>query len=155
FLLKLNTSRKNCKKDLVEERSLALVKGNEQIIISLKKQSTALVVMVASNKHSLLHYEDLTLPSVIVMTANMGCAQCRKKVSQVLSKMTGRNFDGLREYTVDVSNKQVIVKADFGFRWNVKDHLSKSEKRKDWRSLQLFKSCFGPICYSSKQVVAD
>ncbi|XP_017972763.1 PREDICTED: uncharacterized protein LOC18606275 [Theobroma cacao] len=108
--------------------------------------------MVASNKHSLLHYEDLTLPSfqVIVMTANMVCAQCRKKVSQVISKMTG-----LREYTVDVSNKQVIVKADFGFRWNVKDHLSKSEKRKDWRSLQLFKSCFGPICYSSKQVVAD
>ncbi|KAK5836999.1 hypothetical protein PVK06_012805 [Gossypium arboreum] len=30
------------------------------------------------------------------MSANRGCAQCREKVSKVTSKMTGRNFDGLR-----------------------------------------------------------
>ncbi|KAK5777543.1 hypothetical protein PVK06_045510 [Gossypium arboreum] len=34
------------------------------------------------------------LIKVIVMSANMGCAQCREKVSKVTSKMTGRNFDG-------------------------------------------------------------
>ncbi|KAK5825760.1 hypothetical protein PVK06_020625 [Gossypium arboreum] len=30
------------------------------------------------------------------MGANRGCAQCREKASKVTSKMTGRNFDGLR-----------------------------------------------------------
>lgn len=76
------------------------------------------------------------------MTANMGCAQCRKKVSQILSKVTG-----LREYTVDVSNKQVILKADFGFRWDVEDDLSKNEKIRDWNPLK-------KICLN-KQIVAD
>ncbi|KAK5831793.1 hypothetical protein PVK06_015592 [Gossypium arboreum] len=51
---------------------------------------------MASNTKTLLHFEDLALPSVIVMSANKGCAQCREKVSKVTSKMTGRNFDGLR-----------------------------------------------------------
>ncbi|XP_022758774.1 uncharacterized protein LOC111305466 [Durio zibethinus] len=82
------------------------------------------------------------------MTANMGCAQCRKKVSQVVSKMKG-----LREYIVDVSNKKVIVKADLGFHWNVKDDLSESEKRKDWHPLEVFK-CLSPICFK-KQLEAD
>ncbi|XVF10821.1 hypothetical protein REPUB_Repub07fG0216500 [Reevesia pubescens] len=78
------------------------------------------------------------------MTANMGCAQCRKKVSLLISKITG-----VREYIVDVSNKQVIVKADFGFDWNVKDNLSKTEKRKDWHPLEVFK-CLSPICFSKQ-----
>ncbi|XVF51722.1 hypothetical protein PTKIN_Ptkin04bG0207500 [Pterospermum kingtungense] len=121
------------------------------IIINLNRQSRELILMVASNKNSLLHFEDLTLPSfqVIVMTANMGCARCRERVSQVISKMTG-----LREYTVDVSNKQVIVKADFGLRWDVEEEeLPKNEKIKDWHPLKTFK-CLSLICLN-KLLVAD
>ncbi|XVE57669.1 hypothetical protein DITRI_Ditri04bG0108100 [Diplodiscus trichospermus] len=75
----------------------------------------------------------------------MGCAQCRKKISQVISKMTG-----LREYTVDISNKLVTVKADFGFRCNAKDYLSKDEKRKHWHPLKVFKYCLSLICFGKK-----
>ncbi|KAK8520836.1 hypothetical protein V6N13_076972 [Hibiscus sabdariffa] len=63
---------------------------------------------------------------VIVMTANMGCDECRKKVSRVLSKVTG-----LREYIVDLSNKQVIIKADFGIPWEVENGFSKTGTRQD------------------------
>ncbi|MBA0689620.1 hypothetical protein Goari_007341 [Gossypium aridum] len=117
------------------------------------------------------------------MSANMGCAQCREKVSKVTSKMTGRNFDGfhqlkncgqigleqigtfrikeivvqlagLREYTVDVSNKQVVVKADFGFRWKLKNEFSKTEKRKYWHVLGVLK-CLGLICFCKQIALAD
>ncbi|KAL1170400.1 hypothetical protein V6Z11_A05G210700 [Gossypium hirsutum] len=47
---------------------------------------------MASNTKTLLHFEDLALLSVIVMSANRGCAQCREKVSKVTSKMTGAGF---------------------------------------------------------------
>nr|POF09884.1 hypothetical protein CFP56_53431 [Quercus suber] len=54
------------------------------------------------NEKSLLYTENLTPPSVVVLTANMGCKRCRQRVSQVASKMTG-----LKEYTVDVHNRQI------------------------------------------------
>ncbi|XP_019447820.1 PREDICTED: uncharacterized protein LOC109350963 [Lupinus angustifolius] len=62
------------------------------------------------DKHSLSYKENLTLPpfQVIVMTANMECNRCRKRVFKVVSKMTG-----LTEYTLDVSKKQVTIKGDF------------------------------------------
>ncbi|XP_052879312.1 uncharacterized protein LOC108476923 [Gossypium arboreum] len=106
---------------------------------------------MASNTKTLLHFEDLALPSfqVIVMSANMGCAQCREKVSKVTSKMTG-----LREYIVDVSNKQVVVKADLGFRWKLKNEFSKTEKRKYWQLLGVFK-CLGLICFCKQIALAD
>ncbi|XP_044485536.1 uncharacterized protein LOC123211075 isoform X2 [Mangifera indica] len=68
--------------------------------------------MVALTHNSLMYSENLTLPTfqVIVMNANMGCAECRQRVSQLTSKI-----NGLKEYTVDVPNKQVIVKGDLGF----------------------------------------
>ncbi|KAG4930408.1 Copper transport protein CCH [Glycine max] len=63
-----------------------------------------------SNKRSLLHLENLTLPSfqVVVIAANMGCNGCRGRVSRVVSKITG-----LTEYTVDVRKKEVTIKGDF------------------------------------------
>ncbi|MFQ6671035.1 hypothetical protein Gotur_035705 [Gossypium turneri] len=96
------------------------------------------------------------------MSANMGCAQCREKVSKVTSKMTGTfrikeivvQLAGLREYIVDVSNKQVVVKADFGFRWKLKNEFSKTEKRKYWHLLGVFK-CLGLICFCKQIAVAD
>ncbi|KAL9433790.1 hypothetical protein AB3S75_028601 [Citrus x aurantiifolia] len=79
--------------------------------------------MVAVSKQSLLYFEDLTPPSfqVIVVTANMGCTRCRGRVSQIISKLTG-----LEEYIVDVPNKRVTVKADFGLNKNVKDDPTRS-----------------------------
>ncbi|CAO2819853.1 unnamed protein product [Amaranthus hypochondriacus] len=63
--------------------------------------------------------EDLSIPSVIVMSANMGCSSCRDKVFRVLSKMTG-----FKEYTVDLRKKQVIIKGDVSFLWSTKDEAS-------------------------------
>ncbi|KAI9174632.1 hypothetical protein LWI28_020359 [Acer negundo] len=87
--------------------------------------------MASLTKNSLLYSENLTRPSfqVIVITANMGCAQCRQRVTQVISKMTG-----LREYTVDVPNRQVIVKGDFGFE----DNSSKNKIKSRCYPLQFF-----------------
>ncbi|XP_056174337.1 uncharacterized protein LOC115687784 isoform X2 [Syzygium oleosum] len=59
-------------------------------------------------RQCLLNYENLTLPPVVVMTANIGCARCQDRVSQVISKM-----DGVHDYTVDIRNEQVTVKGDF------------------------------------------
>ncbi|KAL3018979.1 hypothetical protein AAZX31_05G056700 [Glycine max] len=44
-----------------------------------------------NDNNSLLHLENLTLPSfqVVVIAANMGCNGCRGRVSRVVSKMTG------------------------------------------------------------------
>ncbi|KAL3743265.1 hypothetical protein ACJRO7_018554 [Eucalyptus globulus] len=79
-------------------------------------------------RQCLLTYENLTLPPVVVMTANVGCARCRERVSQVISKM-----DGVREYTVDIRNERVIVKGDFKVEREVPDESadSKSRKRKN------------------------
>ncbi|KAL5815191.1 hypothetical protein ACOSQ3_025987 [Xanthoceras sorbifolium] len=98
---------------------------------------------MASN--TLLYYENLTLPTfqVIVMTANMGCDQCRQRVSQLISKMTG-----LKEYTVDVPNRQVIVKGDFGFHREVEDYYSPKSKIKNrCQPLHFFKS-FKENCFT-------
>ncbi|KAG8659448.1 hypothetical protein MANES_02G038800v8 [Manihot esculenta] len=84
--------------------------------------------MVTLANNTLMHFEDLTLPSfqVIVMSGSIGCARCRQRVSQVIAKMTG-----LREYTVDVKRKQVIVKGDFGNQQKQEDDYSKSEMNKE------------------------
>ncbi|XP_038996235.1 uncharacterized protein LOC120120770 [Hibiscus syriacus] len=106
---------------------------------------------MASNTKTLLNLEDLALPSfqVIVMTANMGCSECRKRVSQVITKITG-----VREFIVDVSNKQVIIKADFGIRWDVKNDISKTYKTKDWHPHEFFK-CLAPICVGKQISLSD
>ncbi|PKI39818.1 uncharacterized protein LOC116193066 isoform X2 [Punica granatum] len=64
--------------------------------------------MTTSSERCLLSYENLSLPSVIVMTADMGCNSCRKRASYIISKMTG-----VRDITVDVVKNQVTVTADF------------------------------------------
>jgi len=52
--------------------------------------------------------EALTMPGVqvIVLNANMGCQECRDKVSKVLSKI-----DYLLDYVVDVTQKKVTVRG--------------------------------------------
>ncbi|GAB4857093.1 hypothetical protein Ancab_015004 [Ancistrocladus abbreviatus] len=75
----------------------------------------------ASKSQPLMCSEDLSIPSfqVIVMNANMGCTSCRERVFQVLAKITG-----LKEYIVDVRNKQVIIKGDVRFPRSTKDDAS-------------------------------
>nr|XP_009607584.1 uncharacterized protein LOC104101779 isoform X2 [Nicotiana tomentosiformis] len=63
--------------------------------------------MDKSQKQTLLNVAKLKLPSVVVVNANLGCTHCRGRISQVISKITG-----LREYTIDVGRKQVIVRGD-------------------------------------------
>ncbi|XP_016494063.1 uncharacterized protein LOC107813324 isoform X1 [Nicotiana tabacum] len=65
--------------------------------------------MDQSQKQTLLKVAKLKLPSfqVVVVNANLGCTHCRHRISQVISKITG-----LREYTIDVGRKQVIVRGD-------------------------------------------
>ncbi|XP_073219811.1 uncharacterized protein [Cicer arietinum] len=41
------------------------------------------------DNRSLLYLKNLTLPSVVVIAANMGCNVCQGRVSRVVSKMTG------------------------------------------------------------------
>ncbi|KAL2321580.1 hypothetical protein Fmac_025959 [Flemingia macrophylla] len=67
-------------------------------------------ICMENDNRSLLHMENLTLPSfqVVVIRANMACNGCRGRVSKVVSKMTG-----LTEYTVDVRKKEVTIKGDF------------------------------------------
>ncbi|XP_022154034.1 uncharacterized protein LOC111021388 isoform X2 [Momordica charantia] len=62
-------------------------------------------------KQSLLFYENLTPPLVIVINANMGCNRCRQRVSQLLSKMSE-----LIEVTIDVTKNQVVVKGNIKFQ---------------------------------------
>ncbi|KAM3687020.1 hypothetical protein ACB098_10G046000 [Castanea mollissima] len=102
-------------------------------------------MMPILNEKSLLHTENLTPPSfqVVVLTANMGCKRCRQRVSEVASKMTG-----LKEYTVDVHNRQVIIKADLGFHWKVEnDPLNKSEMNQECRPLTYLLKTFRSTCF--------
>lgn len=84
--------------------------------------------MAEITRKSLMHFEDLTLPKfqTIVLTANMGCADCRKRVSLITSKITG-----ISEYTIDIRNKTVTVKADVtSFQEIEKRHLPRREAKK-------------------------
>ncbi|XP_034676635.1 uncharacterized protein LOC117907257 [Vitis riparia] len=91
--------------------------------------------MEALTRQSLLSSENLVYPSfqVIAMTANLGCACCRQKVFQLTSRMTG-----LREYTVDVRNKRVIVKGDVKVRWNTRTESLKGKMKKGQRPFNFF-----------------
>ncbi|XP_020224973.1 protein SODIUM POTASSIUM ROOT DEFECTIVE 1 isoform X2 [Cajanus cajan] len=78
-------------------------------------------ICMENDNRSLLHMENLTLPSVVVIRASMGCNKCRGRVSRVVSKMTG-----LTEYTVDVRKKEVTIKGDFTPHWNLGDESIRS-----------------------------
>ncbi|KAF5478483.1 hypothetical protein F2P56_005041 [Juglans regia] len=97
-------------------------------------------------ERSLLYAENLTPPSfqVIVMTANMGCDRCRQRVSQVASKMTG-----LEECTVDVQNRRVTMKAEFGFQWKAKPGAPKSKMNKELRPLTYLLKPFRGTCFGN------
>nr|GLL44999.1 uncharacterized protein LOC109152052 isoform X1 [Ipomoea trifida]GMD82531.1 Protein SODIUM POTASSIUM ROOT DEFECTIVE 1 like [Ipomoea batatas] len=64
--------------------------------------------MEKTQKQALFNVANLKLPSfqVVVVNANLGCAHCRRRISQVVLNITG-----LREYTMDVLKRQVIVKG--------------------------------------------
>ncbi|KAK9277683.1 hypothetical protein L1049_007230 [Liquidambar formosana] len=89
--------------------------------------------MEKQTPRTLIYFEKLTLPSfqVIVLTANTGCASCRRRVSQLISKMTR-----LTEYTVDVRNKQVVIKGDVRHHQNAKNDDLRCKQRKERHPLQ-------------------
>ncbi|XP_055819461.1 uncharacterized protein LOC129888525 [Solanum dulcamara] len=76
-------------------------------------------------KQTLLSVANLKLPSfqVVVMNADLGCTHCRDRISQITSKITG-----LREYTIDVGKKQVLVRGDVKNHHQEKDGTVKSQK---------------------------
>ncbi|XP_019057857.1 PREDICTED: uncharacterized protein LOC109116598 [Tarenaya hassleriana] len=81
------------------------------ISIYLLPQAPFLLHQAAmSGRRSLMHFEQLSLPSfqVVVINADVGCRRCQHRVSQIVSKMTG-----IKEYMVDVRSKQVIARGDF------------------------------------------
>ncbi|KAL3499565.1 hypothetical protein ACH5RR_038658 [Cinchona calisaya] len=83
---------------------------------ALEDHYCLLLKMKKLGERALLDVANLTIPSfqVVVLKANLGCAFCRWRVSQVLS-----NINGLKEFTIDVVNKQVIAKGDVRFRRKV------------------------------------
>ncbi|CAL5355923.1 unnamed protein product [Camellia sinensis] len=105
-------------------------------------------------KQALMYAENLTLPSfqVIVVNGNLGCAYCGRRVSQLISKMSG-----LREYTVDVRNKQVILKGDFKFscsNTSINDVVPMKKMKKNDRlpfkfSINFLIATCIPRCFSS------
>ncbi|XP_024452090.1 uncharacterized protein LOC7465513 isoform X1 [Populus trichocarpa] len=104
--------------------------------------------MVTLTNKSLMYFEDLTLPTVqvIVMTASMRCSRCRQRVSQVISRMSA----GLKEYTVDVHNKQVIMKGDTGKQWKKEDDHSNDEMNNErCQRLKLFLRSFVATCFGN------
>ncbi|XP_059655164.1 uncharacterized protein LOC132302345 isoform X2 [Cornus florida] len=88
-------------------------------------------------KKALMYAENLTLPSVIEVTANMGCTLCQRRVGHIVSKMTG-----LTEYTVDVRNKQVIIKGDVRFQCNTRNDGLKSKTKRSTNLLSFLINCF-------------
>ncbi|KAJ6703757.1 hypothetical protein OIU85_029666 [Salix viminalis] len=103
--------------------------------------------MATLTNKSLMSFEDLTLPSVqvIVMTGSMRCSRCRQRVSQVISRMSG-----LKEYTVDLHNKQVIMKGNVGKRWKNEDDYSNDEMNNGrCQRLKLFLRSFMASCFGN------
>ncbi|URD83710.1 GDP-fucose protein O-fucosyltransferase [Musa troglodytarum] len=62
--------------------------------------------MEAATTRSLRSAENLSLPQVIVMSANMSCSHCRQRVSKVVSKM-----NSLLDYMVDLRKKEITVRG--------------------------------------------
>ncbi|CAK9173212.1 unnamed protein product [Ilex paraguariensis] len=62
---------------------------------------------------------------VVVLSSNLGCSYCRERVYQVVSKITV-----LKEYTVDVRKKQVILKGDVSLSRS--DNASKKKTKNGW-----------------------
>ncbi|GFQ05241.1 hypothetical protein PHJA_002668200 [Phtheirospermum japonicum] len=61
-------------------------------------------------KQTLLFAANLSIPTfqVIIVNAELGCAHCRQRVTQVITRMSAS-----REFAVDVvGRKQVVVKGD-------------------------------------------
>ncbi|KAJ9147725.1 hypothetical protein P3X46_029851 [Hevea brasiliensis] len=107
--------------------------------------------MVTLSNKSLMYFEDLTLPTfqVIVMSGSMGCARCQQRVTRVMSKMTG-----LREYTVDVKEKQVIVKGNCRNQQKEEDDYFKCEMNKErCCPLKLLLGSFVASCF--RKQIAD
>ncbi|PHU28448.1 hypothetical protein BC332_00541 [Capsicum chinense] len=76
-------------------------------------------------KQSLSIVANLTLPpfQVVVVNADLGCSHCRRRISQIISRIKG-----LREYTIDVGKKQVIVKGTVRNHHQREDGAVKSHK---------------------------
>ncbi|KAK9668343.1 hypothetical protein RND81_13G053600 [Saponaria officinalis] len=79
------------------------------------------VMMGAGKGQPLFFAENLSIPTfqVVVMSANMGCSSCRSRVHKLLSKMIG-----FEEYSVDVLNKEVMIKGDLRRLWSTKEEAA-------------------------------
>ncbi|XP_026407107.1 uncharacterized protein LOC113302419 isoform X2 [Papaver somniferum] len=73
------------------------------------------------NRQALKYAENLTLPAVIVVSANMGCDHCQQRVSQLISKM-----NGVEDCVVDVGKGQVTMR---GLISNNKKKMMKKKKK--------------------------
>ncbi|KAG8382420.1 hypothetical protein BUALT_Bualt05G0075400 [Buddleja alternifolia] len=93
----------------------------------------------------LLYAANLTLPKVIAVNGNLGCADCRDRVTQLLSRMTG-----LKEFTVDVSRKHVVLKGDLRYHKARQEDVSKREMANSSILQAIFK--FLISCFSSLRV---
>ncbi|KAF1872319.1 hypothetical protein Lal_00016617 [Lupinus albus] len=111
---------------------------------------------ITHDNHSLLYKENLTLPTfqVIVMTANMECNHCRRRVFKVVSKITGEAPNSalsfvekcLREYTLDVSKKQVTFKGDFKVHSELENEsIRNSTLKSDIHPPKCMLTCFIPL----------
>ncbi|TMW94387.1 hypothetical protein EJD97_010362 [Solanum chilense] len=76
-------------------------------------------------KQTLFSVANLKLPSfqVVVVNADLGCTHCRSRISQIMSRITG-----MREYTIDVGKKQVIVRGDVRNHHQEKNGAVKNHK---------------------------
>ncbi|XP_026401458.1 uncharacterized protein LOC113297246 isoform X2 [Papaver somniferum] len=80
------------------------------------------------NRQALKYAENLTLPAVIVVSANMGCDHCQERVSQLISKM-----NGVEDCVVDVGKGQVTMRGLISN--NKKKMMMKNKKKKKDRRI--------------------
>ncbi|WCJ25937.1 Heavy metal transport/detoxification superfamily protein [Euphorbia peplus] len=100
--------------------------------------------MVQLTDKSLMYFEDLTVPTVIVMSGSMRCVRCRERVTRIISKITG-----LREYTVDLLNRQVIVMGDFRNQHKEDNYyLTNDMKKTNCHPFKLLFGLFVPNCFT-------
>ncbi|KAM0947131.1 putative heavy metal-associated domain, HMA, heavy metal-associated domain superfamily [Dioscorea sansibarensis] len=97
-------------------------------------------------KQALRFAENLSLPKVqvIVMRANMSCDHCRKRVSQVISKM-----NGLVDYMVDMNKKEVVVRGLVSSNSKKQRHYHDQEKKKKKKKLPNSFGLHRLMCFSA------
>ncbi|PWA77119.1 heavy metal-associated domain, HMA [Artemisia annua] len=86
---------------------------------------------------ALVYVARLAVPrsQVIVISANLGCAICRERFHRIMSRI-----NGLKEYTVDVRHKKVIMRGNTKLYETLKINMKKK------RSLSIHGFSFYSVC---------